>query len=69
VPSRGSATITSRAASRAEARLLELRPGAPLLAEQRLIEDQHGNPLELTESRYAGERYSLEVGFAVQPPV
>jgi GntR family transcriptional regulator len=40
--------------------------GAPLLIERRLIFDQAGRPLELTESRYAAERYSLEVSFDVE---
>ena len=33
----------------------------PLLVEQRVIHDQDGRPLELTESRYAGDRYGLDV--------
>jgi hypothetical protein len=30
-----------------------------------VIEDQRGRPLELTESRYAAGRYSLDVAFDV----
>ena len=40
--------------------------GAPLLVERRLILDQSGRPLELTESRYAADRYTLEVSFDVE---
>ena len=41
--------------------------GWPLLVERRLIVDQDGRPLELTESRYAAGRYALEVDFVVEP--
>lgn len=68
VPRSGYATITARAASARDAKLLEVRRGSPLLVEERLIVDQHGRPLELTESRYAAERYGLDVGFDVTPP-
>jgi hypothetical protein len=33
-----------------------------------LILDQHGVPLELTESRYVGARYGLDVDFDVELP-
>jgi GntR family transcriptional regulator len=65
VPTRGTATLTAAAATRADARLLSLPPGAPLLVEQRLILDDREVPLELTESRYAGSRYHLDVAFGV----
>lgn len=62
---RGSATITAEAASREDARLLELGQGAPLLVERRVITDAHGRPIEATESRYPGDRYALAVRFEV----
>jgi GntR family transcriptional regulator len=62
---RGSATITAEAASREDARLLELVQGAPLLVERRVITDAHGRPIEATESRYPGDRYALAVRFEV----
>ena len=46
--------------------LLTMRAGDPLLVERRVIFDQDDRPLELTESRYAGERYGLEVDFVVE---
>jgi GntR family transcriptional regulator len=66
-PARGTASLAARNADRADARLLGVTAGAALLVEQRLILDQRGEPLELTESRYAGERYSLDVAFDVEP--
>jgi DNA-binding GntR family transcriptional regulator len=40
-----------------------------LLVEQRLIHDQHGVPIELTESRYVAARYGLDVDFEVELPL
>ena len=48
-----------------DARLLGVKRGAPLLVERRLITDQAETPLELTESRYAGGRYGIDVDFVV----
>jgi GntR family transcriptional regulator len=66
VPTRGHATIGSEPAEREEAALLEVPSGWPLLVERRLIADQEGKPLELTESRYASGRYALDVDFVVE---
>jgi GntR family transcriptional regulator len=66
-PRRGHATITAQGATAADARHLEVRRNAPLLVEERLILDAGGRPVELTESRYAGERYGLDVLFDVEP--
>ena len=49
-----------------DALLLGVRAGDPLLVERRLIHDQRGRPIERTESRYAAERYGLDVGFSVE---
>ena len=68
VPTAGRAVIASEAATGADAKLLRVRKGAPLLVERRLIHDQHGRPLELTESRYVGARYGLDVDFDVELP-
>jgi GntR family transcriptional regulator len=66
VPTAGRASLAARAAGAADARHLRISRGSPLLAERRLIVDQDGNPLELTESRYAGDRYALDVAFQVE---
>jgi GntR family transcriptional regulator len=65
-PTRGRATLGAEAATRQDARLLGVRTGAPLLVERRVILDQDDRALELTESRYAGDRYGLDVDFVVE---
>ena len=66
VPTAGTATITAETVERADAKLLGISPGAALLVERRLILDQEGKPLELTESRYVAARYYLDVDFVVE---
>lgn len=68
VPVSGYATINARSATARDAKLLSVARGSPLLVEERLIVDQAGRPIELTESRYAAERYGLDVRFDVQRP-
>ena len=68
VPTRGTAALAAEPATAEDARLLRVRKGAPLLVERRLIEDQAGEPLELTESRYVGSRYGIDVDFDVELP-
>ena len=68
VPSAGRATIAAEAATAEDARLLGVKRGQPLLVERRLIHDRDGVPLELTESRYVGSRYGLDVDFDVELP-
>lgn len=60
---RGTATISAAAAAAEDARLLEIRPGDPLLVERRVIQDSHGRRIEATESRYPADRYALDVRF------
>ncbi|WP_406044471.1 GntR family transcriptional regulator [Micromonospora sp. NBC_00898] len=67
-PTRGVATLAARQATRDDAQLLGVSVGSALLVEQRVILDDRDEPLELTESRYAGERYSLNLSFGVEPP-
>lgn len=66
VPTRGNSTIGAEAASSDDSLLLGVRAGAPMLVERRLIYDQQGRPIERTESRYAADRYGLNVGFSVE---
>jgi GntR family transcriptional regulator len=68
VPTAGRAAIGAEAATTEDARLLQVRKGTPLLVERRLIHDQDGAPLELTESRYVASRYGLDVEFDVELP-
>ena len=65
VPTTGHATVTAEPATAEDADLLDIPAGSAVLVERRLIADQHGHPLERTESRYAGARYGLDVIFDV----
>jgi GntR family transcriptional regulator len=66
VPSRGQSSIAAEAASGDDSVLLGISPGEPILVERRLIVDQRGRPLERTESRYAADRYGLDIAFSVE---
>jgi GntR family transcriptional regulator len=68
VPTAGRGELSAEAASAADARVLGIKRGQPLLVERRLIYDQDGEPLELTETRYVGGRYGLDVVFDVESP-
>jgi len=68
IPTMGRARLGAEAAGPEDAALLGVREGAPLLVEKRVIHDQDGRPLELCESRYAGDRYGLDVQFDVELP-
>jgi GntR family transcriptional regulator len=63
---KGTATVTAASASTEDARLLGVTPGAPMLVERRVIVDGQGRPLEATETRYAAERYAIDVRFEVE---
>lgn len=65
-PTRGRGSLAAEAATSEDSELLAVPAGAPLLVERRVIFDQDDRPLELTESRYAGERYGLDVDFVVE---
>jgi GntR family transcriptional regulator len=68
VPTAGRAVLVAEAAGADDAELLGVAEGDPLLVERRLIRDQDGEPLEMTESRYVGSRYGLDVDFEVELP-
>lgn len=53
--------VTARLATADEAELLDVAPRSPLLVEERTVTDDQGRPLEVTESRYSGERYVFDV--------
>ncbi|MCP2322910.1 GntR family transcriptional regulator [Hamadaea flava] len=61
VPTRALGTLTAAPAGTTEAKQLDVAVGAPLLVEQRTILDQHGTPVEYTESRYVGDRYRFDI--------
>jgi GntR family transcriptional regulator len=66
VPARGTSSIRAEAAGAGDAVLLGVALGEPMLVERRLILDPRGRPIERTESRYAADRYGLNVGFSVE---
>jgi GntR family transcriptional regulator len=68
VPTMGRARLGAEAAGPDDAAFLNVPEGSPLLVEKRVIHDQDGGPLELCESRYAGDRYGLDVQFDVELP-
>jgi GntR family transcriptional regulator len=68
VPTMGRARLGAAAAGPDDAAFLNVPEGSPLLVEKRVIHDQDGRPLELCESRYAGDRYGLDVQFDVELP-
>jgi GntR family transcriptional regulator len=68
VPTMGRARLGAEAAGPEDSSLLGVPEGSPLLVEKRVIHDQDGRPLELCESRYAGDRYGLDVQFDVELP-
>jgi GntR family transcriptional regulator len=68
-------TITAGAASDADAELLSVDPGTPLLLIRRLAIGATEQPLALSDHRYLAHRFALEVEFnsgpgsaAVEPP-
>ena len=67
VPTLARGTLTCRPATGEEAELLQIPAHAPLLVEQRLILDQDGQPIELTETLYAGERYVFDIELHREP--
>jgi GntR family transcriptional regulator len=66
VPTAGRGNVRAEPAKARDAKLLGLRRGAPLLVERRMIVDQRRRPLELGETRYAADRYVLEIEFGVE---
>jgi GntR family transcriptional regulator len=61
VASRATGTIAARLARPSEVELLDLAPQAALLVELRILFDQHGRVFERTETRYAADRYVIDV--------
>ena len=61
VATRATGTITARLARASETALLDLAPQSALLVELRILFDQEGRVLERTETRYAADRYVIDV--------
>ena len=67
IPAWSPGTLSAGLARGEEARLLRTAPNAPLLTESRVTYDQYGDPIELVESRYVGERVVLDVCLGSAP--
>jgi DNA-binding GntR family transcriptional regulator len=53
--------ITARAATAIQARLLDIGPGAPLIAMQRTSYDAAGSPVEFADNLYRADHYAIDV--------
>lgn len=60
-PHRTRTHIETEAASKEEARLLQIPPGAPILITKSQVRDQHDFLFEYTISSFRGDRFTLEV--------
>ena len=60
IPSVGAGTLTADVAAKDEAHLLVIPAGAPLLVERLVLHDQAGVPIQVGETRYAGQRFALD---------
>ena len=63
---RGTGLVTGSAATASDAELLGVARGSPMLVERRVIVDGQNRPVEVTESRYPGDRYAIDVRFEVE---
>jgi GntR family transcriptional regulator len=61
VATRATGTITARLARASETALLDLAPQSALLVELRILFDQESRVFERTETRYAADRYVIDV--------
>lgn len=68
LPDSGESTVTAELATAEDAELLQVRSGAPLLVERRLIRDAAMVPIEWTQSRYVPELFGLTAQFTVELP-
>jgi len=63
-PTSASGTLVAINADDEDAELLAVAPGTALLVEERLIVNQSGQPLEKTQTRYAGDEFVFHVSLA-----
>jgi GntR family transcriptional regulator len=59
-PTRAYATVSARMATKRDRELMDLPSTGVVMVETRVISDQHGLPLEHTETRYAAARYEFD---------
>lgn len=61
VPTTASYTMQAVAADERQAALLDLEPGAPILASSQVANDQTGRPFQICLFSYRGDRYRMQV--------
>jgi GntR family transcriptional regulator len=64
---RADSTAQAEAADERQAELLGLEPGLPLMVVTEIVFDQDGEPIELGEVAYRGDRYRLQTTFVRAP--
>lgn len=60
--SRARRTIEAVPASDADASLLQIPPGSPILQITRVVRSSSGEPLEYLQARYRGDRFKYQIG-------
>jgi GntR family transcriptional regulator len=68
-PTAARGTLSSHLATDADAELLGVPAGSPLLVERRVVFDQDERPIERTETRYSPTRYVFEVELRRGSPI
>ena len=66
-PHSGTQNIGAKVASDADAAALGLEPGAPLLSQRRLVQDERGQVIELGMHLYDADQYSIEFSVVGAP--
>jgi GntR family transcriptional regulator len=64
IPTSASGTLVAVNSGDEDAELLAVAPRTALLVEERLILNQSGQPLEKTQTRYAGDEFVFHVSLA-----
>ncbi|MDW8325283.1 MAG: GntR family transcriptional regulator [Anaerolineales bacterium] len=59
--SRAHRTIEAVAATKADAKLLNVKPGSPILQIERVVVAADGTPLEYLQARYRGDRFKYQI--------
>jgi GntR family transcriptional regulator len=57
----GQETLRARAATQSEARLLQVKPGTPVMYSERVSYVSTGVPIEYLEAIWRGDRYDFKV--------
>jgi GntR family transcriptional regulator len=57
----GQETLSARAATQSEARLLQVKPGTPVMYSERVSYASTGVPVEYLEAVWRGDRYDVKV--------